>query len=154
MDRSKNRDLAIGEERLSTSRLLDELTTLRAGSAEKLQRQLAKMLGEMERAEKRIAERGRECEAYEREVVTQIAGEALRAPQFAELLLKPLTGGAREYVLGDLEEAFYRNVRSYGLRGARRLYWRDALGTAAVFIGKWFTLSGVSAAVLRKIGGI
>ena len=56
-------------------------------------------------------------------------------PPVARWLLEyALPTDVRESVTGDLDEVFQRDCRRYGLRGARRRYWRQTMSFTLHFV--------------------
>ena len=53
-----------------------------------------------------------------------------RPPGLAQFLVERLAPRTvREHLLGDLDEQFFANVSTFGIRVARRRYWRQAMAT-------------------------
>ncbi len=70
--------------------------------------------------------------------------EELRPPALAEFIgsfcIEPKQRAA---VLGDREELFRREAKQFGLRRAKRFYWRDTLVSAWPFFREWIKRAGI-----------
>ena len=56
------------------------------------------------------------------------------SPAARWLLQRALPSDVRESVTGDLDEVFQRDCRTYGLRSARRRYWRQTISFTRHFV--------------------
>lgn len=56
------------------------------------------------------------------------------SPAARWLLERALPSDVRESITGDLDEVFQRDCRTYGLRSARRRYWRQAMSFTLHFV--------------------